>query len=192
MNPGLEPRAAAIIDFWFGPAPAVSRPEWFKADATFDQKIVSEFGDDYAQARAGECDSWQRTAPGALALVVVLDQFPRNMFRGSARAFESDAPARVVADMAIAAGFDRAVSPTQRIFFYLPFEHAEDVEMQDRSLRLITALAQEGFPRFADYAERHAAIIRRFGRFPHRNALLGRHSTPEEQAYLKENPAPFG
>jgi uncharacterized protein (DUF924 family) len=185
-SPG--PRVNAVLSFWFGPNPASARAQWFKTDPAFDRAITMLFGPDYDQARAGKLSAWEDRPEAALALTIMLDQFPRNMFRGTARAFESDALALQVAEKAIARGYDRHVTRVQRAFFYLPFEHSENIAHQERSLALFGALDDA---RSADYAEQHAAIIRRFGRFPHRNAVLGRQSTPEEIAYLKETPPSF-
>jgi uncharacterized protein (DUF924 family) len=180
---------ADVIGFWFGDDPGKPRSWWFATDAGVDRTVAMRFGALHARAADGGCAGWAETAAGALALVIVLDQFPRNIYRGTARAFATDAAARRVADAALSRGFDGAVRPVQRLFFYLPFEHSEDIADQERSLRLIAAL---GDPGYRDYAERHAAIIRRFGRFPHRNAALGRESTAEERTYLAATPAPFG
>lgn len=183
-----DPRVNAVLSFWFGPNPEIARPQWFKTDPAFDRAIAHLFGADYEAARTGALASWEDSPHGALALTILLDQFSRNMFRKTARAFESDALALRVAKDAIARGFDRQVTAVQRTFFYLPFEHSESLADQDRSVALVRALNDA---RTLDYAEQHAAIIRRFGRFPHRNAVLGRQSTPEEIAYLKDTPPSF-
>ena len=189
MTNSPDSRMNAVLSFWFGPNPASARPQWFKTDPAFDRAIAQLFGTDYEQARAGKLAAWEQSAPGALALTILLDQFSRNMFRKTARAFESDALALRVAQQAIAGGFDQKVTPVQRMFFYLPFEHSQSLADQERSLALVKVLNDA---RSLDYAEQHAAIIRRFGRFPHRNAVLGRQSTPEEIAYLKATPPSFG
>ncbi len=132
-------------------------------------------------AAAGELAAWEATPEGALALVLVLDQFPRNMFRGNGRTYETDALARAVADRAIARGFDQQMPRGERQFFYLPFMHSEHLGDQERCVDLARAYGDDGFTK---YAEQHADIVRRFGRFPHRNAILGRATTPEEQAFL--------
>jgi uncharacterized protein (DUF924 family) len=146
-----------------------------------------------------ELDAWRGRASSALALVLVVDQFPRNLYRRSARAFEFDPLAREVALESIARGFGEALHPLQASFLYLPLEHAEDIELQERSVRLFEALAARApdalrarFEQSADYARRHREVIRRFGRFPHRNALLDRQSTPEEIAYLEGGGDTFG
>ena len=130
---------------------------------------------------------WEKDAPGALALLLLTDQFPRNLYRGSAHAFASDAMARAIAERALAHGFDRVTEPSLRPFFYLPFEHHEDAASQARAVALFEQLALEaGDQKSLDYARLHAGLIARFGRFPHRNIVLGRESTPEETAYIKQ------
>ena len=184
-----EQRAQAVLDFWFGPpsSPYYGKPReaWFKKDPGFDAAILHNFLDDYEKARDGAYDSWQDSAPQCLALVILLDQFPRNMFRDDARAFATDAKALECARHAIAAGFDRKVGETGRMFFYLPLDHSEDLTCQERSMDLTRALPdwdQPGSP--FQYASRHFEIIRRFGRFPHRNQILGRANTPAETEFL--------
>jgi uncharacterized protein (DUF924 family) len=167
----------AVLAFWREAGPK----KWFVKDAAFDETIRSRFLTTHEAAASGKLAEWEGTAEGALALVIALDQFPRNMFRGSARTFATDPLARQVADRAIAKGFDKAVQPTERQFFYLPFEHSESSADQDRSLALYRAM---GDVEALKWAELHADIIRRFGRFPHRNAALGRSTTPDEQAFL--------
>jgi len=184
----MSPRARAVLNLWFSEA-VISNQLWFKSDAGFDQDVRKAFSADHMAAGSGAYDTWLEQAESALALTILLDQFPRNMYRGTARAFETDAKAQSVADIAVAHGFDHAVSADRRVFFYMPFEHAEDFSLQERSVQLITDLNVAEFTR---YAERHAEIIRRFGRFPHRNAILGRRSTPDELAYLAEHPNEFG
>lgn len=191
---GADP--AAILDFWFGPAGSETRGqdrlEWFTKDTAFDAAIRDRFARATERAAAGGFREWEETSDGALALLILLDQFPRNLHRGQAAAFAGDARARAVADRAIARGFDRGRPDGERIFFYLPFEHSEDLADQDRACALFAALTQS--PKAAsylDYAERHRAVIRRFGRFPHRNAALGRASTEAERAFLKEPDSSF-
>jgi uncharacterized protein (DUF924 family) len=175
--------AKAVLDFWFGAPPFVSRPEWFRKDPAFDETIRGRFGalvDAAIDGRLG----WGRE--DRLAEILLLDQFPRNLFRGQARAFAGDARARALALALIDEGADAALHLLQRWFVYLPLEHAEDLGLQDRCVALCAALAAAS-PEMAsmlDYAERHRDVIRRFGRFPHRNAALGRASTPDEVAYL--------
>jgi uncharacterized protein (DUF924 family) len=171
------PQPADVIAFWRAAGPQ----KWFRKDAAFDREIAARFLGVHEAAAAGSLSDWEATPDGALALLLLLDQFPRNMFRDSARAFATDPLARAVADRAIAHGFDASVSSAERMFFHLPFEHSETLADQERSL----ALSRRAGGGKADrYAEIHADIIRRFGRFPHRNAVLGRATTPEEQAFL--------
>ncbi len=191
---GIDP--AAILDFWFGPPGSESRgrdrPQWFTRDAAFDTAIRARFAPLVEQALAGGLRQWEETSDGALALLILLDQFPRNLFRGQAKAFAGDAAARGVADRAIARGFDQGRPACERIFFYLPFEHSEEIADQDRSCALFGTLAgAERGAVYIDFAERHRAVIRRFGRFPHRNAALGRAGTDAELAFLKEPDSSF-
>lgn len=188
--------ASALIDFWFGPPGAPSRFEqrdvWFKVDAVFDGQCKAQFGTLRERAAAGDCADWTLEAEPCLALILLLDQFPRNLYRGHAQAFATDAQARDAARAALGRGFDRSLPPSWRQFVYLPFEHSEDLADQELSVKLATVLARDpAFARALDYAQRHRAIIARFGRFPHRNAALGRTSTPEEQAFLKEPNSSF-
>jgi uncharacterized protein (DUF924 family) len=184
--------ASRVLDFWFGePGSAVEgtdRPEWFRKDAAFDAGIRARFGPLIEQALRGELESWSGSARGALAQIVLLDQFTRNTFRDSPRAFAGDARALDAARAMVGKRQDEALTPRQRSFVYLPFEHAEGIEMQEESVRLFTRLA-EAAPETAgslDYAHQHHAIVQRFGRFPHRNAILGRRSTAEELAFLEQ------
>jgi len=169
---------AAVLAFWRAAGP----DKWFEKDAAFDAAIRARFLPTYEAAAAGELADWRATAEGTLALIVVLDQFPRNMFRGEARIYAADALARTVARVAIARGTDRQFSMTDRQFFYLPFSHSEDVDDQERAVALYR---EAGDDKALGYAEAHADIIRRFGRFPHRNAILGRQTTVAEQAFLE-------
>lgn len=166
-----------VLAFWRGAGP----DKWFKKDAAFDADIRARFLATHEAAARGAFAAWEASAEGALALVIVLDQFPRNMFRDDARAFAADALARVVADRAIARGFDATVPKSLRAFFYLPFEHSENLADQERCVTLNRAT---GNADALKWAEIHADIIRRFGRFPHRNKVLGRKTTPEEQVFL--------
>ena len=166
-----------ILAFWREAGPK----KWFNKDAAFDQEIRTRFLATHEAAAAGTLADWENTAEGALALVILLDQFPRNMFRGSARAFATDPMAHRIADGAIAKGYDGQVSATDRQFFYLPFEHSESLADQDRCVTLFRAA---GDAELLKWAELHADIIRKFGRFPHRNAVLGRATTAAEQAFL--------
>ena len=169
--------AADVMSFWKEAGPE----RWFNKNAAFDDEIREQFFDTYEAAAAGELSDWEQSAQGALALLILLDQFPRNMFRGDARAFATDPLARAITAGAIIRGFDSQVPKQLRSFFYLPFEHSEDLADQERCIALNKATGDaDGLK----WAEIHADIIRRFGRFPHRNAALGRTTTPEEQAFL--------
>jgi uncharacterized protein (DUF924 family) len=166
-----------VLAFWRAAGP----DKWFEKGAAFDAEIAARFSCLRQTGRDGKLAPWEETPEGALALVIVLDQFPRNMFRGDRRAYETDGVARSVADRAIGRGFDRQVSHVERQFFYLPFQHSENLADQERCVALARGYGDDEFTK---YAERHADIIRRFGRFPHRNATLGRATRPQEQAYL--------
>ncbi|MBO6756820.1 MAG: DUF924 domain-containing protein [Roseibium sp.] len=168
-----------VLDFWWQAGP----PKWFASDDAFDQSCKDRFGDTVEAALSGALDHWAETPAGALALILVLDQLPRNIFRGSARAFAGDDRALAIAERAIANAYDRAFPKDVRVFFYLPFEHAEDITAQERSVDLSRRL---GIENFYHYALIHMDVIRRFGRFPHRNAILGRETTEEEKAYLED------
>ena len=167
-----------IITFWRSAGP----DKWYAKDDTFDQELRDRFMDTWEAARDGKLGAWQESDDGALALLIVLDQFPRNMFRNDARAFSTDALARSVATRAIAEGRDRRIEQEMRAFMYLPFEHSEDITDQERSIALFKSLSADSLK----WAELHADIIREFGRFPHRNAVLGRATTPEEAAFLND------
>jgi uncharacterized protein (DUF924 family) len=173
----LDTTPSDILAFWQSAGP----DRWFTKDDGFDTDIRGRFLATYETATAGHLLPWDAGADGALALTIVLDQFPRNMFRGSARIYWADPLARAVADRALARAFDRAVTPALRTFFYLPFMHSEAIADQERCVALYRALGDENSLR---YAEDHADIIRRFGRFPHRNEVLGRNTTADEQAFL--------
>src|ERR1043165_4720056 len=165
-----------ILSFWR----EAGYDKWFTRDDAFDAEVRGKFLPTYEAAAAGQLESWEATADGALALCIVLDQFPRNIFRGDARPYAADPLARQVANRALKRGYDQDVAEALRGFFFLPFMHSEDPVDQDRCVELYRTAAHKDL----DYAERHRDIIRRFGRFPHRNAVLGRATTPEEQAYL--------
>ena len=170
-----------VLGFWIGAGPK----KWFAHDAAFDAAIRARFEALHLSASRGEHIDWAQTARGALALLVLLDQFPRNIWRGSAHAFATDPLARSVAEAALACGFDAQVEPALRPFFYLPFEHSERLQDQDRSLALCQALRDDaGDENTLRYAVLHRDIIIRFGRFPHRNRVLGRQTTAQEQAFL--------
>ena len=189
ISPTLDAAAPEVLAFWFGEAKerGQSRPQWFRKDTVFDEEIRTRFLAIYEQAVAGEFVHWIDQAPSCLALIVVLDQFPRNMFRGSRRAFEADAMARKAARHALAKEYDRALRPLERMFVYLPLEHSEHLPDQELCLRLMKEIS--GFRETREmhvWAEKHLVIIRRFGRFPHRNAALGRESTAEEIEFLTQ------
>ncbi len=180
MSEHIAPAPQSVEDvlaFWR----AAGSDRWYEHDEAFDAAIRERFAATYEDAAAGLLNAWENSPEGALALVIVLDQFPRNMFRGSARCFVTDPLARAAAQRAIARGFDRQVAMPERTFFYLPFEHSEDLADQERAVTLVRAT---GDAEQLKWAELHADIIRRFGRFPHRNAPLGRTTTPQEQAFL--------
>jgi len=168
-----------VLAFWRAAGPK----QWFNKDEAFDAGIKTRFLPTYEAAARGALTDWEATPESALAFLIVLDQFPRNMFRNDARAFAADALARSIAERALARGFDQRVAAGERLFFYLPFEHSESTADQERACALVRALGDADLLR---WAELHADIIRRFGRFPHRNAVLGRVSTPAEQAFLDD------
>ena len=168
---------AQVLGFWFG----AGSEKWFSRDDAFDAAIREQFLPTYEAAAAGRLADWEATPESALALILVLDQFPRNMFRGSPRTFAADALALAVAKRAVAQGFDQKLELPKRNFFYMPFMHSENPADQERCVALSRQNADENTLK---YAKLHADIIRRFGRFPHRNALLGRSTTPAEQAFL--------
>jgi uncharacterized protein (DUF924 family) len=174
-----------ILDLWFAHE---TRAKWFKPDPAFDASLRERFASAAEAAGRDEHDAWLASPEGALALVLLLDQIPRNVWRGTPGAYRFDAKARAVADSAIAAGHDGAVEPDRRMFFYLPFEHSESLADQERAMALFGAL---GDPDLLEWARRHHEIVARFGRFPHRNAVLGRESTPEELAFLTEPNSSF-
>ena len=185
---------AEVLSFWFGEPPAATaRAEWFRKDAAFDASIHTRFGATIDQALAGGLQHWATTPAGALARILVLDQFTRNTLRGTARAFAGDALALAAARALVADGGHLRLEPLQRWFAYLPFEHAEDMAVQQESLQLFAALAAE-HPALADaqvWAVKHAEVVQRFGRYPHRNALLGRVSTAAEQDFLAQPGSSF-
>lgn len=170
-----------VIGFWRAAGPA----KWFAKDQGFDQSIRLKFEPVHHAAARGEYDHWAATPDGTLALLLLLDQFPRNLYRNSAHAFATDPKARSLARSALDAGFDKQVEPQLRPFFYLPFEHSEDIADQDLACRLSEVHLQEtGDAATLKWAVLHREIIEKFGRFPHRNDCLGRTTTPEEQAFL--------
>lgn len=188
-------RVEEILRFWFGdPEDAggeygQQRQVWFKKDPAFDDAIRRRFLEDVKRALAGELDAWRQQPRSCLALVLLLDQLPRNLFRGNARCFEGDRAALDIAYYAIDRGYDQQVLPVERMFFYLPLEHSENLVDQERSVELVRSLyaaAPDMFKSTLDYAHRHRDVIQRFGRFPHRNEVLGRETTTEEAAFLQQ------
>jgi uncharacterized protein (DUF924 family) len=177
VSDGATAAPADVLAFWRAAGP----DKWFTKDTAFDTEIRARFLPTYEAAAAAGLAHWEAAPEGALALLVLLDQFPRNMFRGSARTFAADPVARAAADRALRRGFDQRVPHVERQFLYLPFMHSEDLPDQERCLALARGYGDDEFTK---YAEQHADIIRRFGRFPHRNAMLGRATTPDEQAFL--------
>ncbi|MDW8444397.1 MAG: DUF924 family protein [Acetobacteraceae bacterium] len=178
--------AEEVLAFWFAPE---TEPNWFVSDPAFDAHVRRVLLPAHERAAAGALRGWLATAGGALALILLLDQVPRNAFRGSPRAFATDAEARAAARVALARGFDLARPVRERPFFYLPFEHAEDLDDQRLSVALFRERVGEG--PYLDYAVLHLRVIERFGRFPHRNAVLGRESSEAERAWLADHPQGF-
>lgn len=188
-----------VLAFWFGAAGSAAtvaarqRGLWFGKSPDNDRAVAERFTDTLKLAGAGGLDHWTVTARGRLALVIVLDQFPHHIHRDQPQAFATDAPALALSLAALASGEDRRLAPIERVFLYLPLEHAEALDLQERSVALYQALAREAdagerplFDDFLDYARQHRDVVARFGRFPHRNAVLGRVSTPEEVEFLKQ------
>lgn len=193
----LPDRARALLDFWFGapgdPERLHHRQIWFRSTSEFDAAVRGNFAADHEAAVAGALAAWEAAPLSALALVMLLDQVPRNIFRSTARAFASDGLALAATNRALDRGFDRRVPDAWRMFFYLPFEHSESVADQRRGLDLLLALPPvPGRPGDGHMTRLHLEIVERFGRFPHRNAILGRASTPEEAAFLAECEHRFG
>jgi uncharacterized protein (DUF924 family) len=192
----LPERAAALLDFWFGPPGDPGREQhrqiWFRSTPEFDAALRGAFLADYEAAAMGGMAAWEATAEGALALVLLLDQIPRNIFRGTPRAYATDGLARAAADRALAAGFDRIVPPAWRSFFYMPYHHSESLADQRRSVTLFASLPRSrdgGGGSHRRYGRSYLEVIERFGRFPHRNAILGRQPTAEEIEFLNERDA---
>jgi uncharacterized protein (DUF924 family) len=194
-----------IVDFWFGSRPlsadglAARAAGWFQPDPAFDAEIARRFGELPERAVAGGLDAWAAEPRSALARVLVLDQFPRNLFRGSPRSFAFDAVGLQAASAAVDSSFHERLHAVEASFLFIPFEHAEDLAMQDRCIALFEQLCatcddsvRPQVENFRGYADRHRTVIRRFGRFPHRNALLGRECTPEEDQYLGGGGETFG
>ena len=168
----------AVLNTWFS---EYARPLWFRSTAAFDRELKQRFGATVEAALAGGLRHWADTPTGALALVIVLDQLPLNIYRGRARAFAGEAMAREIAARAIERGYHSGLSQEEKVFLYLPFMHSENLDDQDRAVALFQAA---GLQENLRYAHHHRDIVRRFGRFPHRNAILGRESTPQELEYL--------
>ena len=192
MPPTDDPRAAEVLDFWFGRPDEAHhlqpRELWFRKDENFDALCAQRFGPLIDAALRGELQAWTAPPLSALALVVVLDQFTRNTRRGTAGMFAGDARALAAARTLVASGADRTLPGVMRQFIYLPFEHSEDLADQRESMRLFSQLGQDepALAGLVEWARKHEVIVERFGRFPHRNAALGRTSTPEETEFLKQ------
>jgi len=188
----MDANAMAVLDFWFlppdNPGHGQARPEWFRKDDDFDAQIRTRFGSLVERAIEGGLREWEANPRGALARILLLDQFTRNIYRDTPRAFAGDAQALALAVALTGQGGDQKLDPMLRAFVYLPFEHAEDLAMQAHAVELFQQLSQahDGFDSMLDFAQRHQEVIARFGRFPHRNAILERVSTPEEAAYLQQ------
>ena len=189
----------SILQFWFGDVDTLRQSDvmhsrrWFMKDDAFDREIADRFGETFADVRAGHREAWLDNPRGRVAYVIVLDQFPRNMFRGTARMFEGDRQALAAAVEGIARHDDAELNVNERSFLYMPYMHSEDIDMQDRSVALFTELAavapselRGSLVAAVQYAEKHREIITRYGRFPHRNAVLGRESRPEELAFIAQ------
>lgn len=175
-----------VLDFWFSEK---VRPQWFVRSDAFDVEVRDRLGPALDEAAAGRFDDWTREARPCLALVILLDQVPRNVHRGTVRAFETDPKALAAARLAVERGYDADFTADERLFLYLPFEHAEDRDAQRRSVELFRERIGPGL--YLDYALRHEEVVVRFGRFPHRNAILGRRSTEEEVEFLKQPGSAF-
>ena len=172
--------ATDILDFWFT---ELTPAHWFRKDSALDQLIRDRFLDSHHRAAAGECFAWRASPEGQLAEILVLDQFSRNMFRDDSRAFAQDVLALVLAQEAVRSGADQSLSPTERAFLYMPYMHSESAAIHVEAVRLFD---QPGLKGNLEFEHRHKAIIDRFGRYPHRNAVLGRDSTAEEREFLKQ------
>src|SRR3989338_6173344 len=170
-----------ILSFWFT---ETTPAQWFQVSPLFDEMVRTKFLDHFLLSDRGYVDDWANSADGALALILTFDQFPRNMFRDTPQQYETDAKALKIAELAIERGFDQVMTPLKRRFFYLPFEHSEDLDHQYRSVELFGKMKNDD-PMGVEYAERHLRVIEQFGRFPHRNKILGRESTPAEETFLK-------
>ncbi|MEM1252916.1 MAG: DUF924 family protein [Cyanobacteria bacterium P01_H01_bin.21] len=178
----------AVLDFWFGSPAGEYRKQWFRKDPAFDQQIKTQFLDLYWAMVASPPESWLGTAKSSLARIIVLDQFARNMFRGTPQSFAADPLALTTAELAIKRGYDVELLPVERFFLYLPFEHSENLNHQNRCVTYFENLIQDApdLEHGLDYARRHREVIDRFGRFPHRNETLDRQSTQAELEFLKQ------
>jgi uncharacterized protein (DUF924 family) len=188
-----------VLQFWFGDVDQLGQSDvqhsrrWFMKDEAFDREIAERFGETYADVRAGRREAWLDDPRGRVAYVIVLDQFARNMFRGTARAFEGDRQALAAAVEGVARYDDQALTTSERSFLYMPYMHSEEIDMQERSVALFKELAESAPSELrgamvaaVQYAEKHRDVIARYGRFPHRNTALGRESTPAELAFIAE------
>lgn len=169
-----------ILSFWFD---EIQPAQWFQINPDFDETVRERFTDAYEKASMGIFDDWKTDSDGCLALCLLMDQFPRNMFRGKPRAFATDPKALVIAKFALAKGFDQVLAPIKRRFIYLPFEHSENLNDQRKSVELFEKIKKDD-PMGYDYAQRRLKVIEQYGRFPHRNKILGRDNSPEEEVYL--------
>jgi uncharacterized protein (DUF924 family) len=185
MVEGEAPEIAQVLEFWFAPG---REKQWFVKDAAFDREVDERLGALHAKATTGAFEAWQASARGCLALVILFDQVPRNIHRGGAEAYAYDWQALAVLEQALAKGLDQQLSELERWFFYLPLEHSEDLDHQDRCVALMSELANSDRLR---WAIAHRDVIARFGRFPHRNAALGRESTAEEAEFLTQPDSSF-
>jgi len=176
-----------ILDFWFV---ETAPRQWFQVNEDFDAQVKAGFEDVYERVAAGANDAWQNDSDGALALCLVLDQMPRNMFRGTPKAFETDKKALIISKYAIAKSLDQVHSAQKKSFIYMPFMHSENLSDQRRAVELFEKTKEQN-PMGYDYAQRHYKVIEEFSRFPHRNEILGRESTPDEQAYLERSDSGF-
>lgn len=200
----LDPRAVTILDFWFGDLNQEvgyfddRMPLWFGGAETLDREIETRFGKDLSEAVAGKLDHWRETPKGAIALIVLLDQFSLSIFREKPASYQNSELALPIARHVIAQGWEWVLTPAERLFLYLPFEHAENIPDQDYCVARFEALTAPAPARFRevaegylDYARRHQRVVRKYGRFPDRNEVFGRPSTPEEQRFLASDEAPF-
>ncbi|MDX1654312.1 MAG: DUF924 family protein [Candidatus Competibacteraceae bacterium] len=199
-SPAARQQVDALLGFWFPPGldyPALNR-RWFEEGRTLDEEIRRRFGTLYGQACRGELRDWSETPRSRLALILLLDQFSRHLYRNTPAAFAQDTQAQALTLEGLQRGHDQVLAPVERVFFYLPLEHAEDRALQTRSVELFESLLravpqedQEHFAGYLDYARRHREVIGRFGRFPDLNIILGRDTTPEEAAFLKQPGSSF-